>query len=54
MLIVEYYRDAGRQKIEHRRALADRLGLSMNALAIRASRIRDALSTCLERCRTSG
>ena len=54
MLIVEYYRDAGRQKIERRRALADRLGLSMNALAIRASRIRDTLSTCLERCRTPG
>ena len=43
MLIVEYYRDTGRQKIERRRALADRLGISMNALAIRASRIRDAL-----------
>ena len=42
------------QKIERRRALAGRLGLSMNALAIRASRIRDALSACLEGCRTSG
>ena len=52
MLIVEYYRDEGRQKIDRRRALADRLGLSMNALAIRASRIRDRLSTCLEECRT--
>ena len=52
LLIVEYYRDAGRQKIERRRALADRLGISMNALAIRASRIRDALSACLEGCRT--
>ena len=44
-LIVEYYRDTGRQKIERRRALADRLGISMNALAIRASRIRDTLLT---------
>lgn len=54
MLIVEYYRDAGREKIERRRALADRLGVSMNALAIRASRIRDTLSRCLEGCQTSG
>ena len=50
-LIVEYYRDSGRHKIERRRALADRLGISMNALAIRASRIRDTLSTCMHECR---
>jgi len=42
-LIVEYYADAGRPKIERRRALARRLGISMNALAIRAWRIRDGL-----------
>ena len=52
-LIVEYYRDAGRQKIERRRALADRLGISMNALAIRTSRIRDSLLTCMEGCRSA-
>jgi len=52
-LIVEYYRDAGRQKIERRRALADRLGISMNALAIRTSRIRDRLLTCMEGCRSA-
>ena len=50
-LIVEYYRDAGRQKIERRRALADRLRISMNALAIRTSRIRDTLLTCMSGCR---
>jgi DNA-directed RNA polymerase specialized sigma24 family protein len=50
-LIVDYYRDTRRQKIERRRELANRLGISMNALAIRASRIRNALSTCLEGCR---
>ena len=53
MLIVDYYRDAGRQKIERRRALADRLSISMNALAIRASRIRDTLLTCMEGCRNA-
>jgi RNA polymerase sigma factor (sigma-70 family) len=50
-LIVDYYRDSRRQKIERRRELADRLGISMNALAIRACRIRDALLTCLQGCR---
>ena len=54
MLIVDYYRDSRRQKIERRRELADRLGISMNALAIRACRIRDALLTCLEECRHAG
>lgn len=47
-LIVEYYRDDGRQKIDRRRELARRLGISMNALAIRACRIRDALLKWLE------
>lgn len=43
-LIVEYYRGSGRCKIERRRALAGCLGISMNALAIRAHRIRALLS----------
>jgi DNA-directed RNA polymerase specialized sigma24 family protein len=47
-LIIDYYRETGRQKIERRREQAQRLGISMNALAIRACRIRDSLLTCLE------
>ena len=47
-LIVEYYRDTGREKIERRRDLAKRLGITMNALGIRAYRIRDALMECVE------
>jgi DNA-directed RNA polymerase specialized sigma24 family protein len=47
-LIVEYYADTGRRKIERRRALARRLGISMNALAIRACRIREGLMACVE------
>jgi DNA-directed RNA polymerase specialized sigma24 family protein len=47
-LIVEYYADTGRRKIERRRALAQRLGISMNALAIRAWRVRDGLMACVE------
>lgn len=51
-LIVDYYRDLRRQKIERRRDLANRLGVSMNALAIRACRIRDRLMTCLDGCQS--
>lgn len=49
-IAVEYYRDAKRQRIERRRALADRLGITMNALGIRACRIRSALETCVDAC----
>jgi DNA-directed RNA polymerase specialized sigma24 family protein len=49
-LIVEYYRDERRQKIERRRELAARLGITMNALGIRACRIRDALMGCVDGC----
>jgi DNA-directed RNA polymerase specialized sigma24 family protein len=50
-LIVEYYADDRRQKIERRRELATRLGITMNALGIRAFRIRDGLMACVESCR---
>jgi DNA-directed RNA polymerase specialized sigma24 family protein len=50
-LTIEYFRGAGRQRIERRRALAMRMGITMNALGIRAFRIRDALMTCVEGCR---
>ncbi len=50
-LVLEYYRDTKREKIERRRALADRLGISMNALGIRACRIRDTLEACVNCCR---
>jgi hypothetical protein len=50
-LIVEYYRDAKRQRIDRRRALAARLGITMNALGIRAWRLRASLEACVGRCR---
>jgi len=53
-LVVDYYRDALRQKIDRRRDLAKRLGITMNALAIRAWRIRTSLETCVEACRKAG
>src|SRR4026209_1374551 len=41
-LIVEYYRDAKRQRIDRRRELARELGITMNALAIRTWRLRSS------------
>jgi DNA-directed RNA polymerase specialized sigma24 family protein len=46
-LVIEYYRGAKRQRIERRRQLAARLGISMNALGIRMSRLRDRLEACV-------
>jgi DNA-directed RNA polymerase specialized sigma24 family protein len=49
-LVIEYYRDAKRQRIDRRRELAARLGISMNALGIRLCRIRSTLESCLCGC----
>ena len=46
-LILEYYRGEQRIKIERRRKLAARLGMTANALSIRACRIRDKLEACV-------
>lgn len=53
-LAVEYYRDAKRQRIERRRDLARRLGITTNALGIRACRIRSTLETCVDACCHNG
>lgn len=47
-LILEYYRGEGQAKIERRRKLAESLGLSPNALAIRACRIRSKVEGCVK------
>jgi DNA-directed RNA polymerase specialized sigma24 family protein len=49
-LILDYYRGERRAKIELRRRLAERLGLTANALSIRACRIRDRLERCVRAC----
>lgn len=49
-LILRYYLGEERAKIENRRGLAKSLGLTMNALSIRACRIRDKLETCVTQC----
>lgn len=48
-LITEYYADDGAEKIRRRKSLAGRLGLQMNALRIRACRVRDQLEECMRR-----
>src|SRR5262245_7977591 len=53
-LILEYYRGTERMKIDNRRGLAARLGITPNALSIRACRIRNRLERCVNDCRTAG
>jgi RNA polymerase sigma factor (sigma-70 family) len=47
-LILEYYVGEQRAKIECRRQIAAKLGLTMNAISIRACRIRDKLEACMK------
>ena len=49
-IIARYYSGQEREKINNRRELAQQLGISPNALAIRACRIRDKLEACVSRC----
>lgn len=49
-LILEYYEEEGRAKIVRRQQLADRLRIPLNALRIRAHRIRVSLEECIQSC----
>ena len=49
-LLVEYYQEDGRAKIEHRKAIASRHGIEMNGLRIRVHRIRSVVSECTTAC----
>jgi DNA-directed RNA polymerase specialized sigma24 family protein len=49
-LITRYYVGKGSVKIANRRSLAESLGITMNALAIRACRLRDKLEACVRQC----
>jgi DNA-directed RNA polymerase specialized sigma24 family protein len=51
-LVLQYYREDKRAKIDNRRQLALRLGIGINALRIRAHRIKAALQECVEKCVT--
>jgi DNA-directed RNA polymerase specialized sigma24 family protein len=49
-LILDYYDQAERSKTVHRKSLADRLGMPLNALRIQTYRIRTVLRQCLLQC----
>ncbi|MDQ2746507.1 MAG: hypothetical protein M3T96_04520 [Acidobacteriota bacterium] len=49
-IIFSYYYGEERVKIENRRRMAEKIGISTNALTIRACRIRDKLEVCVGKC----
>jgi len=49
-LVLQYYQEGKKAKIESRKRLAARLGIPLNALRIRACRIRTNLQTCVVQC----
>lgn len=49
-LILEYYREEKRAMIENRKRLAERMGVTPNALRVRADRIRNSLEKCVANC----
>lgn len=49
-LIIGYYQEEKHEKIVGRRELAERLGIPLNALRIRAHRIRKTLEECIQDC----
>ena len=49
-LILEYYQEDRRAKIQLRQQLADRLHIPLNALRIRTHRIRVSLEECIKSC----
>jgi DNA-directed RNA polymerase specialized sigma24 family protein len=49
-LIMDYYQEERRAKIELRQQLADKLRIPLNALRIRVHRIRKRLEECINKC----
>jgi DNA-directed RNA polymerase specialized sigma24 family protein len=49
-LIADYYQGETRTKIDNRRRLAERLAIPINALRIRALRLRERLERCVVAC----
>lgn len=49
-LILQYYVGKEREKIDNRRTLAEKFGITSNALSIRACRIRRQLEECVRKC----
>lgn len=49
-LILDYYSEEGHEKIQLRRQIAEKLGIGLNALRIRARKIRVKLEQCVNEC----
>ncbi|MDX6290594.1 MAG: hypothetical protein QOH42_2393 [Blastocatellia bacterium] len=49
-LVVRYYQQERQAKIDHRKMLASELGIAVNALRLRAHRIRLTLQRCVLEC----
>jgi RNA polymerase sigma factor (sigma-70 family) len=49
-LILQYYEDERRVKINNRQAMAEQLGIPVSALRSRVQRIRDRLEQCITHC----
>ena len=49
-LILAYYAKDKQAKIDHRTEMAQRLGISVETLRVKAYRIRSTLEQCIERC----
>ncbi|MDQ1637973.1 MAG: hypothetical protein QOF62_1312 [Pyrinomonadaceae bacterium] len=49
-LVLQYYHEEKKAKIDHRKEMALRLGIAVNALRIRAYRIRATLQGCVHAC----
>lgn len=49
-LILQYYESEGSTKIQSRKAMAQELGISVNALRIRSHQIRAELERCITKC----
>ena len=49
-IVTKYYEDEKRAKINARKALAERYQLSINALRLKASRLRQSLRQCVLKC----
>ena len=53
-LVLEYYRHVRQEKIQTKIKMAKELGISMGALRVRASRIRERLADCVKTCMNAG
>lgn len=49
-MIIKYYYGEERSKIDNRKRMAEDLGVTVNALSIRACRIRNKLEGCVKKC----